>query len=230
MRTCEVLDLGRLGWQEAFRLQQEMVEERKRGEGVDRLLFVEHPHVVTMGRNASEKQVLASPEILERTGIQFFETDRGGGATYHGPGQIVGYPILDLREWKRDVHLYFQALEQLLIDALARFGIAATRNPEKGHEGVWVGNAKIAAIGVHISRWVTSHGFALNVESDLRYFQYIVPCGLSKPVCSMRSLGSNAAVEEVKEALTASFAAAFGYSVVRSHQTSVSGDRVALFS
>jgi lipoate-protein ligase B len=219
MRTCEVLDLGRLGWREAFRLQQEMVEERKRGEGCDRLLFVEHPHVVTMGRNASEKQVLASPEILERSGIQFFETDRGGGATYHGPGQIVGYPILDLRDWKRDVHLYFQAIEQSLIDALGGFGIVAERNPEKGHEGVWVGDAKIAAIGVHISRWITSHGFALNVENDLSYFQYIIPCGLSKPVCSMRSLGCAAGIEAVKPALTASFADTFGYSVVRSHQT-----------
>jgi lipoyl(octanoyl) transferase len=212
MRTYELLDLGRMGWQEAFHFQQQIVEERKRGEGCDRLLLVEHPHVVTMGRNASEKQVLASPEILKRSGIQFFETDRGGGATYHGPGQIVGYPILDLRDWKRDVHVYFQALEQFLIDALASFGIDACRNPEKGHQGVWVGNAKIAAIGVHISRWITSHGFALNVENDLSYFQYIVPCGLSKPVCSLRSLGCAAPIEEVKWALEASFAATFGYS------------------
>ena len=207
-----MLDLGRMGWHEAFLLQQRMVEERKRGEGCDQLLLVEHPHVVTMGRNASEKQVLASREILRRSGIQFFETDRGGGATYHGPGQIVGYPILDLGDWKRDVRLYFQALEQFLIDALATFGIAARRNPEKGHQGVWVGNAKIAAIGVHISRWITSHGFALNVENDLSYFQYIVPCGLSKPVCSLRSLGCAAPLEEVKAALEASFADTFGYS------------------
>jgi lipoate-protein ligase B len=214
-----------MGWQEAFLFQQQIVEERKRGEGCDRLLLVEHPHVVTMGRNASEKQVLASPEILMRSGIQFFETDRGGGATYHGPGQIVGYPILDLRDWKRDVHVYFQALEQFLIGALATFGIDACRNPEKGHQGVWVGNAKIAAIGVHISRWITSHGFALNVENDLSYFQYIVPCGLSKPVCSLRSLGCAAPIEEVKWALAASFAATFGYSdqaEVRSHKTGVS--------
>jgi lipoate-protein ligase B len=200
-----------MGWQEAFRLQQQMVEERKRGEGCDHILFVEHPHVVTMGRNASEKQVLASPEILQRSGIQFFETDRGGGATYHGPGQIVGYPILDLRDWKCDVRLYFRALEQFLIDALATFGIDARRNAEKGHEGVWVGNAKIAAIGVHISRWITSHGFALNVENDLSYFQYIVPCGLSKPVCSLRSLGCAASIEEAKRALVTSFAVTFGY-------------------
>ena len=218
MRTYELLDLGRMGWHEAFLLQQRMVEERKRGEGCDQLLLVEHPHVVTMGRNASEKQVLASPEILRRSGIQFFETDRGGGATYHGPGQIVGYPILDLGDWKRDVRLYFQALEQFLIDALATFGIAARRNPEKGHQGVWVGNAKIAAIGVHISRWITSHGFALNVENDLSYFQYIVPCGLSKPVCSLRSLGCGASREEVMDAIAASFANVFQFELVMAEQ------------
>src|SRR5262249_13538527 len=159
---CELLDLGRLDWVQAFRLQQEFVAERQQGRGIDRFLFVEHPHVVTMGRNAKNEQVLAAPAVLERAGIAFFETDRGGGATYHGPGQIVGYPILDLREWKRDVRAYFRAVEQFLIDALCSLGIRAVRVQEKGHEGVWVNGAKIAAIGIHISRWITSHGFALN--------------------------------------------------------------------
>lgn len=211
MRKCDVVDLGRLPWEETFQIQQRIVEQRKRGEGCDHLLFVEHPHVVTMGRNAKEQQVLASPEILDRTGIAFHETDRGGGATYHGPGQVVGYPILDLREWKRDVRVLFRAIEQVLIDALSTLGIDAARNPEPGHEGVWVGNAKIAAIGIHISRWITSHGFALNVETDLSYFQYIVPCGLSKPVCSLRSLGSAATPDEVKRAIVTSFAKTFDY-------------------
>jgi lipoyl(octanoyl) transferase len=211
MRHCEWLDVGRLGWREAYRIQQQFVAERQRGEGCDRLLFVEHPHVVTIGRNARDEQVLAPPEVLIRSGIGFEETDRGGGATYHGPGQIVGYPILDLREWKRDVRAYFRAVEQFLINALGAFGIAAERQPEKGHEGVWVGDAKIAAIGVHISRWVTSHGFALNVDTDLSYFRYIVPCGLTKPVCSLRSLGCEATREEVKHAIIASFAKAFDY-------------------
>jgi len=155
MRNCELLDLGRLSWLEAFGLQQEFVRQRQRAEGSDRLIFVEHPHVVTMGRNAKEEQVLAGPEIFARSGIAYHETDRGGGATYHGPGQVVGYPIVDLREWKRDVRAYFRNIEQTLIDALSTFGIAAERMPEKGHEGVWVNGAKIAAIGVHISRWVT---------------------------------------------------------------------------
>jgi lipoyl(octanoyl) transferase len=218
MRTCEVIDLGRMGWREALSVQQSFVEERKRGEGCDRLLFVEHPHVVTMGRNAKEEQVLASPHILERTGIQFVETDRGGGATYHGPGQVVGYPILDLREWRRDVRAYFRAVEQLLIDALATLGVPASGNREPGHEGVWAGGAKLAAIGIHISRWITSHGFALNVDTDLSYFQYIVPCGLNKPVCSLRSLGCAAGRDEVQQAIAASFGKTFGYKLMMAHQ------------
>ena len=220
MRRCEVIDLGRVDWQEAFRIQQEFVRERQQGGGMDRFLFVEHPHVVTLGRNAKDGQVLASRRLLERAGIAFYETDRGGGATYHGPGQIVGYPILDLREWKRDVRAYFRSVEQFLIEALAQFGIEAERVPEKGHEGVWVNGAKIAAIGIHISRWVTSHGFALNVETDLTYFQYIVPCGLAKPVCSLRSLGCTAGRDEVKQAIASSLAKVFDYElVVAEHQS-----------
>jgi lipoyl(octanoyl) transferase len=214
MRSCEIVNLGRLDWQAAFRIQQQFVEERQRGEGIDRLIFVEHPHVVTMGRNAKDDQLLARPELLARAGISFYETDRGGGATYHGPGQIVGYPILDLREWRRDVRAYFRSVEQFLIDALEVFGIRAGRIPEKGHEGVWVNGAKIAAIGIHISRWVTSHGFALNVDTDLNYFQYIVPCGLAKPVCSLRSLGCTASRDEIEQAIAGSFANAFGYKMM----------------
>ena len=217
-RKCEVLDLGRLGWRQAFRIQQQFVEERKRGEGCDRLLFVEHPHVVTMGRNAKEHHVLASPRVLERAGIDLVETDRGGDATYHGPGQLVGYPILDLREWRRDVRAYFRAIEQLLIDALATLGVEASGNQEPGHEGVWVGGAKLAAIGIHISRWITSHGFALNVDTDLSYFHYIVPCGLDKPVCSLRSLGSTAGRDQVQQAIAASFAKTFKYELMMAHQ------------
>ncbi len=209
-----MLDLGRMRYIDAFHVQQGLVEERKQGEGRDTLLFVEHPHVVTAGRNAKEQHVLASEAVLARSGIEFHETDRGGDVTYHGPGQIVGYPILDLREWKRDVHAYFSGVEQALIDALACFGIDAERVPERGYEGVWVKGAKLAAIGIHISRWITSHGFALNVETDLSYFNYIVPCGLTKPVCSLRSLGCNARCEEVTNAITASFANVFGYELV----------------
>src|SRR2546430_10354521 len=211
MRSLEVMDLGRMRYSDAFMIQQQFVERRKQGLSVDTLLFVEHPHVVTIGRNAKPQNVLASEEILKRTGIELFETDRGGDVTYHGPGQIVGYPIVDLREWRRDVRAYFKGVEQSLIDALAVFGIAAGRVPEPGYEGVWVDGAKIAAIGIHISRWITSHGFALNVDTDLSYFKYIVPCGLTKPVCSLRSLGCRAAREEIQQALAVSFANVFDY-------------------
>jgi lipoate-protein ligase B len=211
MKLLQVTDLGRMRYAAAFDIQQQLVEQRKQGEGVDTLLFVEHPHVVTIGRNGKENHVLASEEILARSGIDLYETDRGGDVTYHGPGQIVGYPILDLREWRRDVRAYFRGVEQSLIDALAGFGIEAGRVPEPGHEGVWVRGAKIAAIGIHISRWITSHGFALNVDTDLSYFQYIVPCGLTKPVCSLRSLGCDASREEVMRAIAASFAKVFEY-------------------
>jgi lipoyl(octanoyl) transferase len=203
---------------DALALQQELMDTRKRGQGVDTLLFVEHPHVVTMGRNGSDANILASADVLARTGIDYFETNRGGDVTYHGPGQLVGYPILDLREWRRDVRAYFQGVEQALIDALAAFGICAERIPERGYEGVWVKGEKIAAIGIHISRWVTSHGFALNVDTDLRYFQYIVPCGLTKPVTSLRKLGSQANREEVRSAVAASFANVFQYELVTAQE------------
>lgn len=205
--VCHVRDLGRVRYSEAFALQQDLVARRKADEIADQLLFVEHPHVVTLGRSAHSENILASPELLERAGIELQETDRGGDVTYHGPGQAVGYPIMDLRKWKRDVVAYVRALEQVLIDALCEFGIASTR--VQGATGVWTPEGKIAAIGVHISRWVTSHGFALNVDTDLDYFRYIVPCGLTKPVTSMRALGVDAKSAEVTAALARNFGRVF---------------------
>ena len=152
--SCELHDLGLVGYSCAFERQRQLVELRKRGEIPDQLLMVEHPHVITMGRNGHAENLLASPEILQRAGIEFHHCDRGGDVTYHGPGQIVGYPIMDLREWKRDVGAYLRALEQVLIETLAKFGIEGGRVP--GATGVWVDGAKVAAMGVHISRWVTS--------------------------------------------------------------------------
>jgi len=211
-RICQVRDLGILGYEEAFVLQQKLVAQRKAQEIPDQFLLVEHPHVVTMGRNGHEENLLAPPELLARSGIAFHHTDRGGDVTYHGPGQLVGYPILDLREWKRDVVGYVRGLEQVLIDALSTFGIEAFR--ESGATGVWTTAGKIAAIGVHISRWVTSHGFALNVDTNLDYFRYIVPCGLTKPVASMRTLGSPAAREEVAAQVGREFARIFDRELV----------------
>jgi len=214
--TCELVDLGRIGYSRALELQTDFVERRKRGEIPDQLLIVEHPHVITLGRNGHSENVLASSEILERAGIELHHTDRGGDVTYHGPGQIVGYPIVDLREWKRDVIAYVRALEQVLIEALAAFDIVGRRVP--GASGVWVEDAKIAAIGVHISRWVTSHGFALNLDTDLDYFKYIVPCGLTQPVTSMRALGFTmgraAGREAVITELAGAFARVFGRAIM----------------
>jgi len=200
-------DLGRRGYVEALGIQHDLVERRKRGEIPDQLLIVEHPHVITMGRNGHMENVLASAEILERAGIEMHYTDRGGDVTYHGPGQLVGYPIVDLREWKRDVVAYLRALEQVLIEALAEFGISGVRQP--GATGVWVDGAKVAAMGVHISRWVTSHGFALNLDTDLDYFKYIVPCGLTQPVTSMRALGFTMGRAAGREAVVTEIAGAF---------------------
>jgi lipoyl(octanoyl) transferase len=205
--VCQLRDLGRIGFTEAYVLQQDFVARRKRGEIPDQFLIVEHPHVVTMGRNGRPENLLAPPELLARAGIAFHHTDRGGDVTYHGPGQIVGYPIFDLREWKRDVVAYVRGLEQVVIDALAGFGIEGGRL--KGATGVWTREGKIAAIGVHISRWVTSHGFALNVDTELDYFRYIVPCGLKQPVTSMRTLGCMVARDQVIRALIRSFARVF---------------------
>ena len=196
-------------WAEAYALQQELSEQRKRQEIGDQLLLVEHPHVVTMGRNGHMSNLIAGEEILARTGIDFHHTNRGGDVTYHGPGQLVGYPILDLNEWKRDVHAYVRAVEDVIIQTIGQFGLQGGR--VEGATGVWVDGAKICAIGVHISRWVTSHGFALNVETDLQYFQYIIPCGLTLPVTSMRALGVSASMAEVKLALRQQFAKVFGY-------------------
>jgi lipoyl(octanoyl) transferase len=205
--ACELRDLGRIDYATALGLQQQLVERRKRGEIPDQLLIVEHPHVITMGRNGHDENLLAQPEVLDRAGIEFHHADRGGDVTYHGPGQIVGYPIFDLREWNRDVGAYVRGIEQALIDALAEFGIKARR--VEGATGVWTELGKIAAVGVHISRWVTSHGFALNVDTDLSYFRYIVPCGLTMPVTSMRALGCGAERAAVAAALARSFGRVF---------------------
>jgi lipoyl(octanoyl) transferase len=207
MRKCCLRELGRVAYGEALKMQEEIVAARKLGNTADHLLLLEHPHVITLGRNGHMENLLASDTVLERAGISFFPTDRGGDVTYHGPGQLVGYPILDLREWKRDVGAYVRGIEQTIIDTLADYGISAGRIPKL--TGVWVGERKIAAIGVHLSRWVTSHGFALNVNTDLSYFQYIVPCGLTKPVTSIAQLGVRTTPEEVGRALAGHFGRVF---------------------
>ena len=227
MRRCTVLKLGRLDYGSALAVQQRLVAERKEGTAEDHLLLLEHPHVITLGRNGHMRNLLAGDDVLSSAGISFYPTDRGGDVTYHGPGQLVGYPILDLREWKRDVGAYVRAIEQTMIDTLADFGIVAGRIPKL--TGVWVGDRKIGAIGVHLSRWVTSHGFALNVTTDLTYFQYIVPCGLTKPVTSMAALGVRAGVEEVGRVLAVHFGRIFDCEVAPAEGAlAISGERDAI--
>jgi lipoyl(octanoyl) transferase len=217
MRNCQVRELGRMSYGAALGLQQQLVAQRKQSLIPDQLLLLEHAHVITLGRNGRMENVLADGEILSRAGISFYPTDRGGDVTYHGPGQLVGYPILDLRDWKRDVGAYVRGVEQAIIDTLAGYGIEAERIPKL--TGVWVGDRKIAAIGVHISRWITSHGFALNVDTDLSYFHYIVPCGLTKPVTSMAELGVRAPLEEVGEKLAGHFGRIFDCEMLTERET-----------
>jgi lipoyl(octanoyl) transferase len=203
--------LGAIGYQAALDLQKQLVEERKAGRIPDQLLLLEHPPVITLGarnRHASSN-VLETQESLALKGVELFETGRGGDVTFHGPGQLVGYPILELPADRRDVHRYVRDLEEVLIQAVSDFGIAATRIP--GLTGIWVGDQKLAAIGVRISRWVTSHGFALNVSTDLSHFALIVPCGITdKGVTSMqRLLGRPVPMAEVAEAVVIRFERVF---------------------
>ncbi|HUQ92703.1 MAG TPA: lipoyl(octanoyl) transferase LipB [Bryobacteraceae bacterium] len=207
MLRCAIRDVGPINFEEAYALQQELVSARKQGLIPDQLLFLEHPHVITMGRNGRSENLLATPEMLAQAGVAFHHTDRGGDVTYHGPGQVVAYPIFDLKDWKRDVVAYVRGLEQVVIGTLSDFGIEGSR--VEGCTGVWVEGRKVCAIGVHLSRWVTSHGLALNVNTNLEYFRYIIPCGLTKPVTSMTALGSVATRDEVVARLAAHFIRVF---------------------
>jgi lipoyl(octanoyl) transferase len=187
LMCCYLERLGLVDYVDGLRQQRERVAARKSGAIPDTLLLLEHPHVYTLGRNAKTENLLISVEQLAERGAQVFEIDRGGDVTYHGPGQLVGYPILDLAKHRRDIAWYMRSLEEVLIEVAGDYGIQACRLA--GAPGVWVGNDKLAAMGVHISRWVTSHGFAFNVNTDLRYFDWIVPCGLhDKSVTSLQKL------------------------------------------
>ncbi len=181
MKPCLVVDLGLTPYRAAWELQRRIVAARKAQAVPDVVLLCEHPHVITLGRNGRGEHLRASAHLLRQMNVEFCQTDRGGDITYHGPGQLVGYPILNLAEIRRDVVWYVRQLEEAMIRATSDFGLHATRMP--GRTGVWIERPggreeKLAAIGVHISHWVTSHGFAYNVATDLRYFDLIVPCGI----------------------------------------------------
>ena len=216
MRILEVRRLGRLAYAEASELQRSLVEERRAERVPDLLLLLEHPHVITLGvkADASRSHLTATPELLSSRQVDVHESGRGGDITYHGPGQIVGYPILDLRPDRCDVHRYVRDLEEVMIRAAGDFGLQAARIP--GLTGAWVGADKVGAIGVRISRWITSHGFAFNVSTDLDYFKLIVPCGISDGgVTSLsRALGRHVSMGEAETSLVRHFGDVFDRAVV----------------
>lgn len=212
---CEVQQLGRVDYSKALELQQRSVALCKAGAIPDVLLLLEHPHVYTFGRSAKKEHLLVSRQFLTKVGAEVFQTDRGGDITYHGPGQLVGYPILDLTRHRRDITWYMRSLEEVFIGAVEGFGVQASRL--NGATGVWVGDEKLVAMGVHISRWVTSHGFAFNVNTDLRYFEHIVPCGLrGKGVTSLKKLlGTPVKMEAVVKRVIEEFGRVFGLEMAR---------------
>jgi lipoyl(octanoyl) transferase len=211
-RVLDVRKLGLVSYQDALALQRSLVDDRRAGRIGDTLLLLEHPHVITLGVRGGRSHVLAGPETLAVRGVEIHETGRGGDVTYHGPGQIVGYPILDLNPDRRDVHRYVRDLEEVLMRTAADFGIDASRVP--GLTGVWVGNEKLAAIGVRIARWITSHGFAFNVETNLDYFGLIVPCGIAdRGVTSLsRLLGRPVELADVEPHIVNHFNNVFQFS------------------
>ena len=230
MKKCKKIDLGTISYGEAAALQQRLVDLRKLGAVPDLLLFCEHPHVITLGRNGKSEHLRVSEDLLARQGVEFHHSNRGGDITYHGPGQIVCYPILDLNAIRRDVVWYVRQLEQCMIQASSRFGVAAFRVP--GCTGVWVqasgtiapasasdrrsAEEKLASIGVHISRWVTSHGFAYNVSTDLHFFDLITPCGIAG--CRVTSLeklvGHSVSRADVVARLSDALSEAFGLELI----------------
>ena len=235
---CLTVDLGLIPYGAAYELQRRLVAARKAKAIGDVLLLCEHPHVITQGRNGKREHLLASEHLLRQKGVEYLETSRGGDVTYHGPGQIVGYPILNLAAIRRDVVWYVRMLEEVMIRASVEFGIVAER--EAGKTGIWVATEedrnssqraqssqrelepeKLCAIGVHISRWVTSHGFAYNVCTDLRYFDLIVPCGIAgrKATSLERLLGRGVDTREAAPHLAKYFGAVFGLEMTRvSHE------------
>ena len=205
--------LGLLEYGNALEYQRAVARARIAGRiEEDVLLLVEHPPVVTLGRSAKDQNLLVSPELLAARGVELFEVERGGDVTFHGPGQLVGYPIIDLKRHKRDLHWYLRQVEEALIQALGSFGIAGERHP--GYTGVWTHGRKIASIGVHARDWVTWHGFALNVSTDLGYFDLIVPCGI--PAVTMTSVnveaGTSVALDLVADAVATTFSSVFSLS------------------
>ncbi len=212
-RPLDVRRLGTIPYGDALALQAELVKQRRAGDVPDTLLLLEHPHVITLGSGSHDENVLVSPEERAARGIELFETGRGGDVTYHGPGQLVGYPIFDLKPDRQDLHRYLRDIEEALIGVLADFGIEGSR--KEGLTGVWAGDRKLAAIGVRVSSgWITSHGFALNVGTDLSFFGTIVPCGIRDHGVGSLSgeLGREVPMADAEAAAVRGFERVFGMS------------------
>ena len=211
-RTFDYCDLGFIDYKEAWDLQKEIHVKRTHDEVNDTLFLLEHSHTYTLGKVAEKENLISNDDQLKELGIKVYEIDRGGDITYHGPGQIVGYPIIKLSDWKADTHEYLRGLEEVIMQVCSGYGLKTERHPK--YTGVWIGNRKIAAIGIKISRWVTMHGFAFNVNTDLNYFGGIIPCGIrDKGVTSLkRELGNEIDMNEVKMKLVKEFEKFFGYS------------------
>jgi lipoate-protein ligase B len=222
-RELWTVSLGTVPYAEALELQRSIARDRISGAiSQDVLLLVEHPPVVTLGRAAKEKHLVASPEFLRNKGVELFEVERGGDVTFHGPGQLVGYPIIDLKRHRQDLHWYLRRIEEGLINALSDYGIPGERNT--AFTGVWTRGKKIASIGVHARDWVTWHGFALNVTTDLSYFDLIVPCGIDGVVMTSiaREVGAQEiSLQDVRDRVTAKFAEAFDLTPVVTPRSSL---------
>ncbi len=224
MTPLRIEDLGRRPYAEVLELQRDLRRRRIEGEvREDVLLLVEHPPVITLGRGTRPSSLPIAPGDLERRGVEVYEVERGGDVTFHGPGQLVGYPILDLRGHRQDLHWYLRSLEDVLIQALGGLGIEADRNP--GLTGVWTAGRKIASIGIHVKQWVTLHGFALNVTTDLDPFDLIVPCGIRQVVMTsvaaeLLRADSESLMAEVRGRVVASFCDVFGLSAAAGWGTS----------
>jgi lipoyl(octanoyl) transferase len=216
---CELRNLHLVTYENGMHLQQTLVRLRQSDAIPDQLLLLEHPAVITLGRGGDAANLLASPDVLRAQHVRFYQTTRGGDITYHGPGQLVGYPILHLGEGKRDVRKYVTKLEEVLIRTVAEYGITASR--AEGQRGIWVGDNKIAAIGVRIARWVTSHGFALNVNTNLEHFRLITPCGIrgSGVTSISNEVGRTVSIDEVRAVLVKKFAEVFDRNVVPRPET-----------
>ncbi len=206
VESYDLLDFGK-----AWEIQKDYFEKRTENKMGDVLLLMQHPHTYTFGKASDKNNLLLTSEELEERKIKVFEIDRGGDVTYHGPGQLVGYPVLNLSDWHKDAHKYLRALEEVVIETCKAFGLQAGR--AEGLTGVWIEDRKICAIGVKITRWVTMHGFALNVNTDLSFFEGIIPCGIKdKSVTSMKAeLGGEIDMDRVKDVLVEKFAEVFGY-------------------